>query len=303
MNSGEKKVSEREVILAGHAGFCFGVKRAIEILDGLLAENDGKQIYTWGPIIHNDDVVNEYRIKGVIPLDEEEGLPEAHDGGIVVIRSHGVSKDVYESIREAGFETADATCPFVKRIHELVKEASEEGRSVIVIGDAAHPEVRGIVGWAGDDVTVTGSADEAEQLEKAPGKRVTVVSQTTFRRTKFQEIVAIIRQKEYDMNVVDTICNATGERQSEAKALAEMVDAMLVVGDLKSSNSGKLYEICSHICPHTVFVHSPEDLKETLSPEIRRVGITAGASTPQKIIEEVFNYARSGQQELFGNGG
>ena len=159
------------------------------------------------------------------------------------------------------------------------------------------------MGGAGDDVAVIGSADEAEQLEDDPGQRVVVVSQTTFRRTKFQEIVAIIRQKEYDMNVVDTICNATGERQSEAKELAEMVDAMLVVGDPKSSNSRKLYEICSHICPHTVFVHSPEDLKETLSPGIRRVGITAGASTPQKIIEEVFNYARSGQQEFFGNGG
>ncbi|MCR5177698.1 MAG: 4-hydroxy-3-methylbut-2-enyl diphosphate reductase [Lachnospiraceae bacterium] len=296
-------MSDREVILAEHAGFCFGVKRAVEILDSLLDNSEGKRIFTWGPIIHNDAVVNEYMERGAVPIDEDEGLPKDTSDGIVVIRSHGVSKSVYDKIRDAGYEIADATCPFVKRIHRLVSEASEEGRSVIVIGDAGHPEVRGIVGWAGGDVTVIGSVSEAGQLVRDPEKRVTVVSQTTFRRQKFQEIVEIIRQKEYDMNIVDTICNATGERQSEAEQLAGEVDAMLVVGDSRSSNSRKLYEICSRICPHTVFVHSPEDLKETLSPGFKRVGITAGASTPQKIIEEVFNYARSGQQELFGNGG
>ncbi|MCR5094519.1 MAG: 4-hydroxy-3-methylbut-2-enyl diphosphate reductase [Lachnospiraceae bacterium] len=300
-----------EVILAQHAGFCFGVKRAVEILDGELAGGAGKRIYTWGPIIHNEAVVESYAARGVRAVDSLDELDrllsetgEDADPGVLVIRSHGVSKAVFEGLEKRGLTVVDATCPFVKRIHRAVQEAAEQGRTVIVTGDPAHPEVEGIVGWAAyAPVYVVSTPEEAEKLALPVGTPVTVVSQTTFRVTKFQEIVEIIQEKEYDVNIVGTICNATEERQKEAQELSGRMDAMIVVGGAHSSNTRKLFEICSRICPQTSFIHTPEDLSGLSWPdEVRRVGITAGASTPQKIIEEVVNYVRSGQ-EFHGNGG
>lgn len=294
-----------EVILAEHAGFCFGVKRAVDTLTEEIRKHAGAvPIYTWGPIIHNDEVVRSFEeqgVRAVESLEELRALAEAAGDvpGILVIRSHGVSRAVMLKITDLGFTVVDATCPFVKRIHGIVEEAGKQGRTVIVVGDPVHPEVQGIVGWTAGEggVQVVADAEAAAALDLPGGSRVTVVAQTTYRVTKFQEIVEIIKQKEYDVNVADTICNATEERQREAEALASSADAMIVVGGAHSSNTRKLYEICTRLCPRTDFVHTPEDLRLTWPSSVRRVGITAGASTPQKIIEEVVNYVR-GQQEF-----
>ncbi len=295
-----------EVILAEHAGFCFGVNRAVDTLKEEIRQyGDDVPIYTWGPIIHNEEVVRSFEEQGVRAVEtigELQTLADTAQGkepGIVVIRSHGVSRDVMQGITELGFRVVDATCPFVKRIHQIVEKAGEEDRIVIVVGDPGHPEVQGIVGWSAGEgaVRVVADAEAAEELDLPRTSRVTIVSQTTYRVTKFQEIVEIIKQKEYDVNIADTICNATEERQREAEALAASVDAMIVVGGAHSSNTRKLYEICARLCPRTDFVHTPEDLRLTWPSSVQRVGITAGASTPQKIIEEVVNYVR-GQQEF-----
>lgn len=288
-----------EVIVAAHAGFCFGVKRAVEMLSGEVDKAEGahSSILTWGPIIHNDDVVASFAARGVETVESLEEL-EGREPGTVIIRAHGVPKQITEALTDRGFNVVDATCPYVKHIHEIVSSESAKGRKILVIGDPAHPEVQGIVSFAADDngVRVIGSPEEAQALDLPPGEAVTVVAQTTFRVNKFQEIVAIIRGKEYDINVVDTVCRATQERQKEAEELSRSVDAMIVVGGAHSSNTRKLYEICSGLCPHTSFVHSPKDMHPDIPENARRIGITAGASTPQKIIEEVAGYVRTGQE-------
>ncbi|MBR4528870.1 MAG: 4-hydroxy-3-methylbut-2-enyl diphosphate reductase [Lachnospiraceae bacterium] len=287
----------REVILAKHAGFCFGVRRAVELLEKELQQEDRQgSLHTWGPIIHNDTVVGEFAARGVSVIGEVSGLGE---GDRVVVRAHGIPKDVGEAIAASGAVVIDATCPFVKRIHEIVARESAEGRTILVVGDPKHPEVQGIVSWADPErggVIVLETPEDARRLDLPAGCPVTVVAQTTFRVNKFQEIVEIVRGKEYDVNVADTVCNATGERQREAESLAAGVDAMIVVGDAASSNTRKLYEICSAACPHTYYVHTPADLPDAFPEGVSRVGITAGASTPQKIIEEVVKYVRSGQE-------
>ena len=194
-------------------------------------------------------------------------------------------------MRSLGLAVVDATCPFVKKIHRIVSKASEEGRAVIIIGNAEHPEVKGIRGWCGENSYVI---EKMEDLEALPAlDRVTVVSQTTFNYKKFKEIVEKIKEKRYDSCVVNTICNATQERQVEARQIAGEVEAMIVIGGTNSSNTQKLYNICKDVCPHTYYIQTLVDLEPQGFPNVRSVGITAGASTPKNIIEEVHSYVRS----------
>ena len=277
------------VKVATTAGFCFGVTRAVEQVYHQVGE--GKQpIYTLGPIIHNEEVVNDLASRGVQVIADEEELEHISEG-TVVIRSHGVSRAVEEKMRRAGLSIVDATCPFVKKIHRIAAEASAEGRSVIIIGNAAHPEVIGIRGWCGEDAYVVENLEEVEGLPEL--KKVTVVSQTTFNYKKFQELVEKLKEKGYDSIVVNTICNATQERQVEARQIAAVVEAMIVIGGRHSSNTQKLYDICKHECAHTYYIQTLVDLKSQGFPNVRSVGITAGASTPKNIIEEVHSYVRS----------
>ena len=279
-----------EIILAKTAGFCFGVTRAVNTVYDNLEKKDN--LYTYGPIIHNETVVNDLKNKGVRVVDFLEELSDINDG-CVVIRSHGVSEDVYQAIEAQGLEYIDATCPFVKRIHKIVKEKSMEGYEVVIIGNPTHPEVLGIKGYATGKVTVVDSAEEAQKYETTADAKVVIVSQTTFNYTKFQDLVEIFLKKGYDISVVNTICNATEERQTEAKQIASQVDTMIVIGSRNSSNSRKLYEICKKECQNTFFIQTLEELKlEEIPAKTCRVGITAGASTPKNIIEEVQNYVR-----------
>ncbi len=277
-----------EVILAKSAGFCFGVKRAVETVYQQVEK--GGHIYTYGPIIHNEAVVRDLEEKGVSVIKDTD-LDRLEDG-TVIIRSHGVPREVCGRIEKQGLTCVDATCPFVKRIHTIVEQESRAGKQIIVIGNPGHPEVEGIMGWSETPAIVIESEKEAQNLDCPPGKDICLVSQTTFNYNKFQELVEIIQKKGYNISVANTICNATEERQAEAKLIASQVDAMIVIGGTHSSNTAKLYEICRRECENTCFIQTLDDLQLDFPESVFRVGITAGASTPNYIIEEVQNYVR-----------
>ena len=279
-----------EVMLAKSAGFCFGVKRAVEQVYEQV-EKGGKKIYTYGPIIHNEEVVKDLEKKGVRVIGTKEELKQLSEG-IVIIRSHGVEKEIYAIIEEKGLVCVDATCPFVKRIHKIVEKESKEGKRILIIGNEKHPEVEGIKGWALNGADVIESVKEAEDFKAEEGEKLCIVSQTTFNYNKFKELVEIFRKKGYSISVANTICNATEERQTEAKEIAALVDVMIVIGGTHSSNSRKLYEICKGECERTYFIQTLDDLHLEVPKAVRLIGITAGASTPNNIIEEVQNYVR-----------
>ena len=280
--------NERQVKLAKTAGFCFGVKRAVNTVYEQI-EGGKKPIYTYGPIIHNEEVVKDLEEKGVAVLDSISDIEKLKDGqGTVIIRSHGVSKKIYDLIEKKGLNLVDATCPFVKKIHKTVFEKSMDGCDIIIIGNDKHPEVEGIKGWCQGNVSVTviNSEEEAEKYTAGGNKNVCLVSQTTYNYKKFHKLVEIIEKKVYNVIIVNTICNATNERQVEAKQIATEVDSMIVIGGKTSSNTQKLYEICKEECKNTYYIQTAKDL-ETVQLEGDVIGITAGASTPKNIIEEV----------------
>ena len=280
-----------EVVKAKSAGFCFGVKKAMETVYQQIERGDGKRIYTFGPLIHNEEVVKELKSKGVDVVDTVEELKSLKEG-VVIIRSHGVSKDIYKIMEDNGIECVDATCPFVKRIHKIVDKESADGKRIIIIGNDGHPEVEGIKGWSNSPAIVVEKEEEALEFSCKSDEKICIVSQTTFNYNKFQELVEIFQKKGYDISVVNTICNATEERQTEAKKIAAEADVMIVIGGTHSSNTRKLYEICKNECENTHFIQTLDDLDLELPKSVRLVGITAGASTPNNIIEEVQNYVR-----------
>ena len=280
------------VILAKSAGFCFGVKRAVDKVYEE-AEKNQVPVYTYGPIIHNEEVVNDLEKRGVHAILDTSELKDLQKG-IVVIRSHGVEKGVYDTIKSEGFTVVDATCPFVLKIHRIVEEYSKKDYHIIIIGNDSHPEVEGIKGWSDPaKTTVLQTREEAEKLSFQIGEKVCIVSQTTFNYNKFQELVEIIQKKGYDIVVLNTICNATEERQTEAAQIASEVDAMIVIGGRHSSNTQKLFEICKKECENTYYIQTLDDLDMSVFQSIDNVGITAGASTPNKIIEEVQKNVRN----------
>ena len=210
----------------------------------------------------------------------------------MIIRAHGVPEKIYHLMEEKGLECIDATCPFVKRIHKIAEQESLAGKHIVIVGNPVHPEVEGIVGWCRGEATVIQTPEEAAAFVPPEGKEVCVVSQTTFNYNKFHYIVEIFQKKGYNVSVVNTICNATEERQRAARALAAEADVMIVIGGKHSSNTRKLYEICLEECANTYFIQTLDDLHLELPKAVRLVGITAGASTPNKLIEEVQNYVR-----------
>ncbi len=283
-----------DVKLAETAGFCFGVKKAVEKVYEQLEENNcGKNlhIYTYGPIIHNDQVVEDLKAKGVEVIEEKTDISKLKSG-TVIIRSHGVPKKIIDDLEGNGFTIVDATCPFVKKIHRIVHEKTKEGYHVVIIGNDKHPEVEGIKGWACGNVSVIENVKEAENFQAKDTDSVCIVSQTTFNYNKFQELVEIISKKSYDIIVLNTICNATEERQSEAASLAAASDAMIVIGGKHSSNTQKLFEISKKECENTYYIQTLGDLDLHQLKSVRNVGITAGASTPNTIIQEVFDNVR-----------
>ena len=279
-----------KVELAKSAGFCFGVEKAVNTVYEEAKKNDDI-VYTLGPIIHNEEVVKDMKKRGVeaVAIEDLHSLPK----GTVIIRSHGVSKEIYNYVKESGHRVVDATCPFVKKIHAIVSVQSGKGKTVVIIGNPKHPEVEGIRGWGDQNTYAVENIDEFIELDLKKDKEIIIVAQTTFNHKKFQEIIDKILLLGYDVRCFNTICNATQERQAEAKNIASNVDAMIVIGDKKSSNTSKLVEICQEECKNTVFIQTLEDLDYDALLSVDSVGITAGASTPKHIIEEVQNIVRS----------
>ena len=280
-----------DIRLADPSGFCFGVKRAV---DGVYEKiQSGRPIYTYGPIVHNETVVSDLEKRGVKVIEDRQTLEEmkVEKDACIIIRAHGVGRDIYEILESKGCEVADFTCPFVKRIHDTVLKESSEGRNIVVVGNPVHPEVVGICGWCDTKCYVVKNEEEAEKA--AFEGDLTIVSQTTFQDRKFSQIVEIINKKGYNANVVNTICSATKDRQDAARVLSKEADMMIVIGGSASSNTRRLYEIASENCSETICIQKPDDLINYKLPEsVKLIGITAGASTPQNIIEEVQKYVR-----------
>ena len=274
-----------EITVAKSAGFCFGVQRAVDSVYKELEENSGK-IYTFGPIIHNEQVVEDLNKKGIEVIDTVEQLKEIKEG-TVVIRSHGVAKEIYDVLEQQKLKMVDATCPFVKKIHNIVLDESNNGKTIIIIGNDNHPEVEGIKGWVNGEVIVINKEEQIEKLSLPEQTKACIVSQTTFNHNKFKYLVEIIRKKGYDITVVNTICNATHVRQVEAQKISSKVDGMIVIGGKNSSNTQKLYDICRNECKNTFYVQTVKDLNLHELKSLKSIGITAGASTPKNIIEEV----------------
>lgn len=279
-----------KVELAKSAGFCFGVEKAVNTVYEE-AKKGNEIVYTLGPIIHNEEVVKDMKKRGVeaVKMEDLDSLPK----GTVIIRSHGISRDVYNFVKNSGHRVVDATCPFVKKIHAIVSVQSGKDKTVVIIGNPDHPEVMGIKGWGDKNTYAVENIEQFINLGLKKDEEIIIVAQTTFNHKKFQEIIDKISLLGYDVRCFNTICNATQERQAEAKKIASNVDAMIVIGDKKSSNTGKLVEICQEECKNTVFIQTLEDLNYDALLSVDSVGITAGASTPKHIIEEVQNIVRS----------
>ncbi len=282
-----------ELIIAKSAGFCFGVTRAVNMVYEAI-EKKNVPIYTYGPIIHNDEVVKDMEKNGVTVINDLDEL-SSHEKGVMIIRSHGISKAEYDKIKDCGFEVLNATCPFVSKIHRYVEDYSSKGYDIIIVGSPKHPEVCGIKGWADEKchVTIINSPEDAEKYTKNSTKKLCIVSQTTFNYNKFQDIVEIIAKKGYDITVLNTICNATEVRQTEARKVAQCSDVMIVIGDRHSSNTQKLFEICKNECKNTYYIQTSDEMDYTQIRSNNNVGITAGASTPNNIIEEVSKNVRN----------
>lgn len=282
-----------EYVLAKTAGFCFGVARAMDIVYQSAEESGGK-FHTLGPIIHNPQVVDELARKGITPIGS---LDEAEEGAAVFIRTHGVGPEIYEEIKRRGIRCIDVTCPFVKKIHDIVRKHREEGKRIIIIGDKSHPEVEGINGWAGGDALIIGSEAEAEALPESDDATC-IVSQTTFNKNIYKKIVFFLKKTCKNAVLFDTICSATHKRQEEALDLAQKMDAMIVLGGRNSSNTQKLYDICKSACPATYCLETIGELGSLSALSGKRVGITAGASTPAVIIKEAI-YKMENQEQSF----
>jgi 4-hydroxy-3-methylbut-2-enyl diphosphate reductase len=270
-----------KVILAKRAGFCFGVKRATHM--AFEAAGKGSKTYTLGPIIHSPQVVQKLEDMGVKVVRDLDNT----DSGTIIIRSHGVLASEMDEAVQKQLEIVDATCPFVKKAQEHVKSLSEAGYGVVVVGDADHPEVQGIVSYGGDKVFVVGSGEEVKQLPKM--NKIGVVAQTTQSFENLKNVVSECLLRGGEIRVFNTICDATAVRQEEAKELACQVDCMLVVGGVNSANTRRLSEVCAEIQPRTHHIETAAEINPDWFDEVERVGVTAGASTPKWIIDEVMN--------------
>nr|WP_234701953.1 bifunctional 4-hydroxy-3-methylbut-2-enyl diphosphate reductase/30S ribosomal protein S1 [Desulfotomaculum nigrificans] len=268
-----------EVRVAGKAGFCYGVKRAIEMTLAAAAEEKGP-IYTLGPLIHNPRVVQDLAQKGIKEINSLDQV----DGGTVIIRSHGVSPEVFRQAADKGIKIIDATCPFVGRAQKFAREMAEKGLPVYIVGDPGHPEVQGILGWSGGKGIVIENADQISQVDHS---KVGLVAQTTQPVANYQGVVEALKQQGVEVDARNTICLATGERQRAALELAKQVDVMVVVGGRESANTKKLAKICRESGTPTYHVESAAELQEEWFRGVKTAGLTAGASTPDAIIEEV----------------
>lgn len=269
-----------EIILAKEYGFCFGVNRAVKMVEETAADAGGP-VYTLGPIVHNNEVVTQMQRLGVWAKDTIDEIDE----GTVIIRAHGVPPDVLEAAHKKGLRVVDGTCPLVIKVQQLARARHNDGYQVVIYGAPDHPEVIGIAGWAGEGAVVVQSLDEVAALPRS--KKIGVVSQTTKIPADYQAIVGALMGKCQELRAHNTICNATAQRQAAAVEVAQQVDVMLVIGGAHSSNSRRLAEVCAQVNPRTYRIVLADELEAAWFAGAERVGVTAGASTPDTAIEKV----------------
>jgi len=269
-----------EIVLAKNAGFCFGVKRATQMAFEAAAEHE--QICSLGPLIHSPQVVKELTEQGIKVVDNVEDIPS----GSVIIRSHGVTAEEMSKVQKSSLTVVDATCPFVKKTQEYAVRLSEDGYTVVIVGEVEHPEVQGIVSYSGKAVVhVVANAEQAAALPRM--KKVGLVAQTTQLYENLRDIMDVCLAKSQELRVFNTICDATSVRQNEAREIARDVDLMFVIGGQASANTSRLARICREIQPHSWHIETAEEIDPDWFIGVEKVGVTAGASTPRWLIDEV----------------
>ena len=277
-----------DIIVAKSAGFCFGVNRAVKIAFDVADRHHGG--CTLGPIIHNKEMVAALTDRGVVSVDS---LDDIQGREPVIIRSHGVKRSVYDTLNEMGVEYIDATCPFVAKIHSIVYDMSRQGYTILIAGDENHPEVQGILSNCVNDYYIFKDVEDfkkiANIIPEENKKRICVVAQTTFNENFWKNCIVFLKKLYTNAKIFDTICNATSKRQAEAHTLSARCDCMIVVGDRSSSNTNKLYEICKKNCENTYLIETAADLDRAMFADAQTIGVTAGASTPDRIIKEVLD--------------
>lgn len=280
----------KEVIIADNAGFCFGVKRAMNMAKNELENKKNISVYALGPLIHNRQAVSKYEDMGLITVDKIDDIDQNLESEMI-IRSHGVPKVIYDEAESKDIKIVDTTCPFVRKIHYLVKMGEEENKQIILLGDRKHPEVIGINGWCSDSAIIFKELEEVKSYEFDKSQEYIVVSQTTMNEKNFDSIIEYLKSLELKLSIKNTICSATRVRQQSARELSKKVDVMVVIGGKHSSNTQKLVNICSEIVD-TIAIESKEDMKDVDFSKYDRVGVTAGASTPDWIINDAINYLK-----------
>ena len=289
-------------MIADNAGFCFGVKRAMNMAWNELDKSDKVAIYALGPLIHNKQAVAKYEERGMLTVDTIEEIEKIESEKVrrginaskdreMIIRSHGVSKSIYDEAKLKNIPIIDTTCPFVRKIHYLANKCFEDGKQLIVIGDRNHPEIIGINGWSSHSAIIAKNLEEISNISFETNKDYFIVAQTTMNEKEFDAIINYIRSLDIKFEVENTICSATRVRQESARELAQKVDLMIVIGGKHSSNTQKLVKICQDIVD-TFSIETKEDLDRNLLEKYHTIGITAGASTPDWIIEEVINFLK-----------
>lgn len=284
----------RQITVAENAGFCFGVKRAVDMTVEYNKKKESR-VYTLGPLIHNDDVVKSLEEECIFRIDNIEDIAKLKPGDTIVIRSHGTTPDIIERLKQTGAKLMDATCPYVSSIQRKARKYYGEGYQIVIVGDPNHPEVVGINGWCNNTALVTRDGSELKELPQ----KVCVLSQTTEKQSYYEKTLEAVSRLAEDVLAFNTICSATGERQGSADEVSKRVDLMIVIGGKQSSNTRKLYEICSANCKNTLLVENVNELPEWIvtNPEFKVIGVTAGASTPDWVIAEVINKLKSGNTE------
>ncbi len=292
----------KNILIADNAGFCFGVKRAMNMAWNELDKSEKVAIYALGPLIHNKQAVAKYEERGMLTVDTIEEIEKIESEKVrrginaskdreMIIRSHGVSKSIYDEAKLKNIPIIDTTCPFVRKIHYLANKCFEDGKQLIVIGDRNHPEIIGINGWSSHSAIIAKNLEEISNISFETNKDYFIVAQTTMNEKEFDAIINYIRSLDIKFEVENTICSATRVRQESARELAQKVDLMIVIGGKHSSNTQKLVKICQDIVD-TFSIETKEDLDRNLLEKYHTIGITAGASTPDWIIEEVINFLR-----------
>ncbi len=272
-----------KILIAEEAGFCFGVKRAMKMTERVVEQGcgEGEKVYTFGPLIHNPQVIDRLRDKGVAVAEDLNGV----ENGTVIVRTHGVAPQRMEELRQKVDRVIDATCPYVTKSQSYASQLHQEGYHVLIVGDQNHPEIKGVIGFVNENYTVIKTVEEAEQLKFYA--KLGVIAQTTFNVGKFNAIISKLSDKANEVRIFNTICDDTFVRQRSAAELAGKADVMIIVGGRNSANTNKLVEICKSIQPRTYHIEEVQEIEKIDFQNVQSVGITTGASTPDWIIADV----------------